>query len=85
MHDAVIVKKHAAKSLSETKAQRSQPPEDAEVVHSETASLEAVSADVRVWFFCYLFQKTLSAVLSFSEIWILTLRERRKTDFSESQ
>lgn len=33
LHDAVIVKKHAAKSLSETKAQRSQPPDDGEVVH----------------------------------------------------
>lgn len=33
MHDAAIMKKHAAKSLLETKAQRSQPPDDAEVVH----------------------------------------------------
>lgn len=88
IRDAVMLKKHATGSLSETEGQRNQPPDDAEVTFTKRQLTLRRSPQtdyfIYLFFFFYLFQKTLTSVLGFSKIWILTLRERRKNRFQRA-
>lgn len=51
--DAVMLKKHAAGSLSETEGQRNQPPDDAEVTSTKRQS--ALRRSPQTDYFIYLF------------------------------